>query len=364
MSNADLFTSHSLGPLQLPNRMVMAPMTRFRAHEDGTPLPLVADYYAQRASAGLLITEGIWPSRGGQSDWRLPGLETQAHVVGWRRVTEAVHAAGGRIFAQLMHGGRKGHPLARIDGSVPAGPSAVPEPGPVHIPGGRKADSVVPRTMSLADIRTVLDDYAEAARHAIEAGFDGVELHGANSYLIHQFLADNTNLRQDAYGGSVAGRIRFAVEAVEAVAGAIGAERTALRISPGNPQFGMAESDPAPVYRALVDAIDSAGLVYLHLTDNARYPALDDLRPRWSGPLIANVGENGEATTREAGEKVLADGRADLVSYGRAFIANPDLPLRFATGAPLNTIDERHLYTHGSEGYTDYPLMSAAPSGG
>ncbi|MGO4749183.1 alkene reductase, partial [Streptomyces sp. 2MCAF27] len=163
---------------------------------------------------------------------------------------------------------------------------------------------------------------------------------------------------------SVAGRIRFAVEAVEAVAGAIGAERTALRISPGNPQFGMAEADPAPVYRALVGAIDSAGLAYLHLTDNACYPALDDLRPRWSGPLIANVGENGEATTWEAGEKVLADGRADLVSYGRAFIANPDLPQRFAAGAPLNTIDERHLYSHGPEGYTDYPLMSAARSGG
>ncbi|MBA2949804.1 alkene reductase [Streptomyces himalayensis] len=356
MTNTALLSPHSLGSLQLPNRIVMAPMTRFRADEDGTPLRIVADYYAQRASSALIITEGIWPSRRGQSGWRIPGLETQAHVAGWRQVTAAVHGAGGRIFAQLMHGGRKGHPLGRIDGSVPAGPSAVPEPEPVYVRGGDKAQPVVPRVMSRADIRTALDDYASAARHAIEAGFDGVELHGANSYLIHQFLADNTNLRKDAYGGSITNRIRFAVEAVEAVAGAIGAERTALRVSPGNPQFGMSEADPAPLYRALVDALGNAGLAYLHLTDNDVYPALDDLRPRWPGLLIANVGENREATTREAGEQVLQEGRADLVSYGRAFIANPDLPRRFATGAPLNIVDGRHLYTHGAEGYTDYPL--------
>ncbi|NBM20754.1 alkene reductase [Streptomyces sp. GC420] len=357
MTNAALLSPYSLGALHLPNRVVMAPMTRYRAAEDGTPLPLVAEHYAQRASAGLIVTEGIWPSRRGQSGWRIPGLESARHIEGWRAVTDAVHAAGGRIFAQLMHGGRQGHPLSRIDGSVPAGPSAVPEPGPVHVRDGGKADPVVPRVMTHADIRTALDDYARAAVNAIEAGFDGVELHGANSYLIHQFLADNTNLRQDAYGGTVPGRIRFAAEAVEAVAGAVGAERTALRLSPGNPQFGMEEADPAPVYRALLDAIAGTGLAYLHLTDDDRYPALDDLRPRWPGPLVANVGENREPTTRRAGEEVLRSGRADLVSYGRAFIANPDLPLRFATGAALNTFDAEYLYTHGAEGYTDYPAL-------
>ncbi|WP_043626034.1 alkene reductase [Nonomuraea candida] len=353
-----LLTPYALGTLRLPNRIVMAPMTRFRAHEDGTPLPIVADYYAQRAGAGLIITEGIWPSRRGQAGWRMPGLETAAHVRGWRRVTDAVHAAGGRIFAQLMHGGRHGHPLSRLAADIPAGPSPVPVPGPVHVRDGGKADPVVPRAMTRADIRQAVDDHVSAARNAMAAGFDGVELHGANSYLIHQFLADNTNRRDDEYGPrSVEDRIRFPLEVVHAVAGAIGAHRTALRLSPGNPQAGMTEADPGPVYRSLATAIDGLGLAYLHLTDNDRYPALADLRPRWHGTLIANVGENRAATGKAAGEAVLAAGRADLVSYGRAFLANPDLPARFAQDAPLNAIDQAHLYTHGSAGYTDYPRL-------
>ncbi|MFD9908479.1 alkene reductase [Streptomyces sp. NPDC059063] len=361
--NSSLLSPHT-GPFgPLANRMVMAPMTRHRAEEDGTPPPLAAEYYAQRASAGFIVTEGIWPSSRGQSGWRIPGLETAAHVEGWRRVTEAVHAAGGLIVAQLMHGGRQGHPLSRIDGDIPAGPSAVPEPSPVHVRDGGKAESVTPRVMTLDDIRTAVDDYVAAARNAIAAGFDGVELHGANSYLIHQFLADNTNLRDDAYGrGSIENRIRFAVEVVRAVADAIGAERLGLRLSPGNPQFGMYEADPAPVYRALLDELDGLGLAYLHLTDNDTYPALDDLRPRWSGTLIANVGENGDPTTKEAGEAVLAAGRADLVSYGRGFLANPDLPRRFAEGAPLTAVDEKHLYTLGPVGYTDYPSLELQTS--
>ncbi|MGV9882273.1 alkene reductase [Streptomyces sp. NPDC003006] len=363
MTNTTILAPYSAGPLgPLPNRMVMAPMTRLRATADGTPLPVVADYYAQRASAGLIVTEGIWPSSRGQSGWRYPGIETAAHIEGWRRVTDAVHAAGGRIYAQLMHGGRHGHPLSRVDGDVPAAPSAVlVDPSRVHVPGG-KADALTPREMSLEDIRTAVQDFVDAARNAIEAGFDGVELHGANSYLIHQFLADNSNLRDDAYGrGSVADRIRFAVEVVRAVADAIGAERLGLRLSPGNPQFGMAEADPGPVYRALLDEIDGLGLAYLHLTDNDRYPALTDLRPHWHGTLVANVGENGDPTTREAGEAVLASGVADLVSYGRGFLSNPDLPERFAAGAPLQEIDEAHLYGEGAEGYTDYPSLGGRP---
>ncbi|MFE6164083.1 alkene reductase [Streptomyces sp. NPDC056486] len=364
MTNTSLLAPYSASPIgHLPNRIVMAPMSRHRATEDGTPLPVVADHYAQRASAGLIVTEGIWPSSRGQSGWRFPGLETAAHIEGWRRVTEAVHAAGGRIYAQLMHGGRHGHPLSRIDEDVPAAPSAVlVDPSRVHVRDGGKADPVTPREMSLDDIHTAIKDFADAARNAVAAGFDGVELHGANSYLIHQFLADNSNLRTDAYGrGSVADRIRFAVEVVRAVADAIGAERLGLRLSPGNPQFGMTETDPGPVYRALLDEIDGLGLAYLHLTDNASYPALTDLRPHWHGLLIGNVGENGDPTTREAGEAVLAEGLADLVSYGRAFISNPDLPERFAAGAPLQEIDTAHLYTHGAEGYTDYPFMEREP---
>ncbi|MCI3224639.1 alkene reductase [Streptomyces sp. NP-1717] len=357
MTKTTLLAPYSLGPLHLPNRMVMAPMTRYRAAVDGTPLPVVAEYYAQRAGAGLIVSEGIWPSSRGQSGWRLPGLETAAHIEGWRAVTDAVHGAGGRIVAQLMHGGRHGHPLSRIDGDVPRGPSAVRVPGPVHVRDGGKADPLPPREMTRDDIRQAVDDHARASANAMAAGFDGVELHGANSYLIHQFLADNTNLRTDGYGGTTEGRIRLPVELVTAVADTIGAGRTGLRLSPGNPQFGMAEADPAPVYRALLDTVNPLGLLYLHLTDNDDYPALADLRPRWHGPLIANVGENHDPTTREAGERVLADGLGDLVSYGRSFIANPDLPERFASGAPLNAIDERHLYTHGAEGYTDYPAL-------
>lgn len=367
MENTTLLSPYSLGPLRLPNRMVMAPMTRYRAAEDGTPLPVVAEYYAQRASAGLIVTEGIWPSSRGQSGWRLPGLETGAHIEGWRSVTEAVHAAGGRIMAQLMHGGRKGHPLCRIDADIPRGPSAVPAPGPVYVRDGSKADAVVPGEMTIDDIRQAVEDHVVAAGNAIAAGFDGVELHGANSYLMHQFLADNTNRRTDAYGGTVEGRIRFPIELVTAVANAVGVGRTALRLSPGNPQFGMAEADPAPVYRALLDSVDGLGLMYLHLTENDRYSALADLRPRWSGPLVANVGENHDQTTHEAGEAVIAAGLADLVSYGRSFISNPDLPERFAVGASLNSIDERRLYTHGSEGYTDYPTLRqrvSAPAAG
>ncbi|MEY9211843.1 alkene reductase [Thermobifida halotolerans] len=364
MRTTPLLTPYRLGPLHLPNRIVMAPMTRFRAAEDGTPQPIVADYYAQRAGAGLIITEGIWPSRRGQSGWRIPGLQTPEHVRGWRVVTDAVHAAGGRIFAQLMHGGRIGHPLARLSGDVPAGPSAVAAPGPLRLRGGAKADPPTPRTMTREDIRQAVLDHVAAARNAVAAGFDGVELHGANSYLIHQFLADNTNLRDDEYGPATpAGRVRFPVEVLTAVADAVGAERTGLRLSPGNPQAGMVENDPAPVYRSLLAALDGLGLAYLHLTDNDRYPALADLRPRWHGPLIANVGENRAPTTRRDGESVLASGSADLVSYGRAFIANPDLPERFARGAPLNTVDRAHLYTPGPRGYTDYPALEEAAAG-
>ncbi|MDT0541261.1 alkene reductase [Streptomyces lonegramiae] len=349
-----LLTPYTSAALRLPNRLVMAPMTRFRAKEDGTPLPVVAEYYAQRAAAGLIVTEGIWPHRRGQSGWRMPGLETEDHAEGWRAVTDAVHARSGRIFAQLMHGGRQGHPRSRLLGDLPAGPSAVAVPGPLHVKDG-KVEAPTPRTMTTDDIRVAVDDHVNAARNALRAGFDGVELHGANSYLIHQFLADNTNLRSDGYGKD---RARFAVELVEAVASAVGAHRLGLRLSPGNPQFGMVERDPGPVYRPLVEALNPLGLAYLHLTDNDNYPALADLRPRWTGTLIANVGENHAPTTREQGEGVVTEGHADLVSYGRAFLAHPDLPARIAADAPLTTpIDTEHLYTNGARGYTDYPTL-------
>ncbi|KAB8164669.1 alkene reductase [Streptomyces sp. 3MP-14] len=352
---------HSPGGITLPNRLVMAPMTRYRGTEDGRPQPIVATYYAQRASAGLIVTEGLWPSARGQSGWRIPGLATAEHAAAWRAVTDAVHAAGGRIFAQLMHGGRLGHPEGRIDGSLPAGPSIVTAPEKIVLRDGSRQPAARPREMTEDDIDLAVADHVTAAQLAVgPAGFDGVEIHGANSYLSHQFLADNTNLRTDRWGGSPANRRRFPLRLVRAVADAVGGARVALRLSPGNPQFGMAESDPGPVYRPLVEALNELGLAYLHLTDNDRYPALADLRPRWSGTLVANVGENGPPTTREQGEALVSTGRADLVSYGRAFLANPDLPARFAAGAELNEVDPTHLYGWGPEGYTDYPSLPPA----
>jgi N-ethylmaleimide reductase len=355
-----LLTEYHDHPLDLPNRIVMSPMTRLRSLPDGSPTSDVADYYAQRATAGLIVTEGIWPHSTGQSEAWVPGLQTPAHVAAWRRVTEAVHARGGRIFAQLMHGGRKGHPLARIDGSWPAGPSAVLDDDRVHLIDGGKADPITPAALDRAGIAAAVEHYAAAARNAMDAGFDGVEIHGANSYLLHQFLADNTNLRDDEYGGSIVNRMRLPLAVVDAVTGAIGAERTAIRLSPGNPQFNMSEADPGPLYRALVAELDRRGLAYLHLTDDDRYPALRDLRPRWHGTLIANIGENREPTTAAGAEQVLRAGLADLVSFGRSFISNPDLVHRIRYDLPLAPIREEFLYGRTAEGYSDYPNWTAA----
>lgn len=355
-----LLTEYRTPKLATPNRIVMAPMTRLRSQPDGAPTQDVVDYYAQRATAGLIVTEGLWPHSTGQSEAWSPGLQTDRHVAAWREVTSAVHAAGGRIFAQLMHGGRKGHPLARIDGSWPAGPSAVLDAGRVHLIAGGKADPITPAAYDRAGITAAIEQHAVAARNAIEAGFDGVEIHGANSYLIHQFLADNTNLRTDEFGGSHANRMRVPLAIVDAVAGEIGAHRTAIRLSPGNPQFNMVEADPGPLYRALVTELDRRDLAYLHLIDNDDYPALTDLRPRWHGTLIANIGENRAPTSAAGAEDVLARGLADLVSFGRAFIANPDLVHRITHDLPLATVREELLYGRTAAGYSDYPPHAAS----
>ncbi|WP_067651275.1 oxidoreductase [Nocardia harenae] len=363
-----LLTEYRTAHLTLPNRVVLAPMTRLRSHPDGSPTAAVADFYAQRAAAGLIVTEGIWPHSTGQSEAWVPGLQTPAHVAAWRAVTAAVHARGGRIVAQLMHGGRKNHPLGRIDGSHPAGPSAVLDPDPVHLIAGGKAAPIVPAALTRDEIRALPAQFAAAARNAVAAGFDGVELHGANSYLLHQFLADNTNLRTDEYGGSIANRLRAPLAVVDAVAAAIGAHRTAIRLSPGNPQFHMAEADPAPLYRALVAELDRRELAYLHLTDNDRYRALADLRPRWHGTLIGNIGENRAPTDAAGAEAVLRAGHADLISFGRAWIANPDLVHRISHGLPLAAIRDELLYGRDARGYSDYPEFAAtgapAPANG
>ncbi|CAL9484048.1 N-ethylmaleimide reductase [Nocardiopsis dassonvillei] len=349
-----LLTPHDLSGLTLPNRVVMAPMTRLRADRDGVPTPLMAEYYRQRAGAGLIVSEGIAPEPGGRIHPLQPGLDTAGQIEAWRPVTGGVHAAGGRIFAQIMHGGRNSHPANLPGDRTPVAPSAVAAPGRVHTLGG-KADPVAPRALTARQARDLAEGHAEAARRALRAGFDGIEIHGANSYLVHQFLADGTNLRTDRYGGSVAGRIRFAVEAVEAAADAIGAHRVGLRISPGNPEGGMVERDPAPVYRALLAALAPLGLAYLHVSDDPRYPALDDLRPRWAGTLVGNTGEHVE-TTQESATALVASGRADLVSVGRPYIFNPDVVERIAAGVAWTPIRGKdYHYGSGPHGYVDLP---------
>jgi N-ethylmaleimide reductase len=351
MTLTPLLNPYASTRLNLPNRIAMAPMTRGRADDEtGVPHPLAATYYAQRAAAGLIITEGTWPVFLGKGGPGIPGLATREQVLGWRGVTDAVHALGGRIFAQLWHVGRISHPKT-LNGATPLAPSPVRPAGLVHIASG-KAEYVAPRAMTVEEIAETVEGFAAAARNAIAAGFDGVELHGANGYLIHQFLADNTNLRTDAYGGPVTNRIRFALEAVEAVAAAVGPERVAIRLTPGNSENDVAEADPAAIYHPLVGELDRLGLAYLHISEKGTYPALEEMRPRWSGTLIGNY-DPPTPTDQALGESLLTRGLADVVAFGRLFIANPDLPARLATGAPLKIAPESVHYVGGAHGYVD-----------
>ncbi|MFD8719691.1 alkene reductase [Streptomyces sp. NPDC059629] len=347
-------------PIDLPghrlaNRIAMAPMTRSRAAEGGLPTALTAEYYAQRASAGLIVTEGIQPSVVGQGYPDTPGLHSAEQIAAWRTVTDAVHAAGGRIFAQIMHSGRIGHPDLLPDGLVNVAPSAVAASGQVYTHEGPK-DFVEPRELTEDEIHATVADYAAAARAAVEAGFDGVELHGANGYLIHQFLAPGSNRRTDGWGGSPAGRIRFAVETVKAVVEAIGAERTGLRLSPGNPLNDMDEPEPEPTYTALVDALEPLGLAYVHVMEVPGHRELTTaLRKRFSGVFVLNPATEGP-TGPEALELV-EDGTADVISYGQLFLANPDLPARLKAGGPFNAANPATFFGGGAEGYTDYPAL-------
>ncbi|MCP3821312.1 alkene reductase [Streptomyces sp. A3M-1-3] len=344
----------------LANRIAMAPMTRSRAYGPGnSPTDSNAAYYAQRASAGLIITEGVQPSVLGQGYPDTPGLHSDEQIAGWRKVTDAVHAAGGRIFAQIMHTGRIGHPVLLPGGLVPVGVSPVAAAGQVYTHEGPK-DFIVPRELPDAEIHATIGEFASAARNAIEAGFDGVELHGANGYLIHQFLAPNTNLRTDAWGGSVEGRIRFAVEVAKAVAAEIGADRTGLRISPTNPYNDIDEQDAEPTYTALVEALEPLGLAYLHVVEAG--PELRELalalRKRFTGTFILNPATEGPTGADTLG--LIEDGTADIVAFGALFLANPDLPARLAAGGPYNTPDPATFFGGDDSGYLDYPTLQAS----
>ncbi len=345
----------SLSGTPLTNRIVMAPMTRSRAGDDGAPTDLVVEYYAQRASAGLIVTEGIQPSAVGQGYPNTPGLHSAGQIAAWRKVTDAVHAAGGRIFAQLMHAGRIGHPTLLPDGLVNVGASPVPAQGQVYTHEG-PLDYITPRELTGDEVRATVGEFAAAARGAIEAGFDGVELHGANGYLIHQFLAPGSNHRTDEWGGSVENRIRFAVETVKAVVAEIGAARTGIRLSPGNPFNDIQEPEPEPTYTALVAALEPLGLAYLHITEVGEIRELTlALRKRFSGTFILNPATEGP--TGPESLTLIEDGIADLVAFGRLFLANPDLPARLRAGGPFNEPDAATLYGGDAKGYTDYPAL-------
>ena len=359
MTNA--FEPAAIGSLRLRNRIVMAPMTRSRANGTRATADM-ATYYAQRASAGLIITEGIQPSAIGQGYPRTPGLHTAGQVESWRTVTHAVHAAGGTIVAQLMHTGRIGHPStteAVGHGALtPVGPSAVRAAGQILTPVGLQ-DHVVPLELSEDAITATIADFVRAARNAIAAGFDAVELHGANGYLLHQFLSTNTNLRTDRWGGRPENRIRFAVEVARAVADAIGADRTGLRISPNNGLGDTAEADYAVVYRLLVAELDRLGLAYLHLVEAGDPSLTPVIRAVWSGALILNAATP-DPLDHPRRLDLVAEHRTDLVSFGRLFIANPDLVTRLATGAELTLPDLSKAYGGDHNGYTDYPALSDA----
>jgi N-ethylmaleimide reductase len=356
-----LFDPVSVRSLPLRNRTAMSPMTRSRAVEASTPNALMATYYAQRATAGLIITEGTSPSPNGLGYARIPGLFNAAQVAGWKLVTDAVHAQGGKIVIQLMHTGRVTHVANLPAGAEVVGPVDGACPGEMYVDALGMQPHTPARAMTEADIAHAVGEYAQAARLAIEAGFDGIELHAANGYLIEQFLNANVNTRTDGYGGSIAGRNRFALEVARATASAIGAERVGIRLSPHGVFNGTGPfADVDAQYLALVQELSALGLMYVHVLDHSAMgaPAVPAelkaaLRAAFDGPFILAGGFD-----TASAEQALAAGQADLIAFGRPFLSNPDLVARMQSGAPLNAPDFGTFYTPGEQGYTDYPALA------
>ena len=353
-----LFSPAELGRLELSNRVVMAPLTRIRAEADGTPTELMKEYYAQRASFGMIITEGTWPVQEGRTWGRQPGIETGRHVAAWREITDEVHARGGRIVMQVMHGGRISHPELSGTGRIVA-PSAIASPNPIRISSG-KVDAPVPHALTGEEIPEVIAQIVAGARNAMAAGMDGVQVHGANGYLIHEFLAPSTNTRTDAYGGSPANRARFAVEALTAVADAIGPENTGLRLSPEHNIQGALENDRADVlatYLALAEGVAGLDLAHVEIVHHEPEGELvQALRDAFGAPLILNTGFS-RFSTRETAFGLIDRAGADAVSVGRSALANPDLVQRWREDGPLNDPDPETYYGGGAQGYTDYPVL-------
>lgn len=354
-----LFDPVTLGAIHAPNRILMSPLTRGRAGRDGVPGELMATYYAQRASAGLIISEAVGISREGLGWPYAPGLWDSAQVDGWAHVTDAVHAAGGRIVAQLWHMGRLVHPS--LGGAAPVSASATTGPGLAHTYEGKQPYAEA-RALPAPEIARVVDDYARAARHARAAGFDGVQLHGANGYLIDQFLRDSTNLRDDDYGGSIVNRLRLLGEVVDALGAEIGGDQVSVRLSPNGEVQGCNDSDHVALFTAAAALLETKGIGWLELREGRRdgsfvptsaEPVAQAMRTRYTGALVLN----GDYDLAMAADRVGA-GEAEAISFGRAWIANPDLVARFASEATLNAPDPKTFYSHGPEGYTDYAAMA------
>ena len=351
------FTPVRLGRYTLPNRLVMAPMTRSRARFDGTPGDLAAEYYAQRASVGLIVSEGTQPSDDGQGYLATPGIYTPAHIAGWKKVTKAVHDKGGRIFIQIMHAGRMSHPDNTPHHRQAVAPSAIaPGTGSQMFTATGMQDIPTPRALTSEEVRQTVADFRHAARAAIEAGADGIEIHGANGYLVQQFLAPSANTRTDQYGGSIADRARFAIEVATAIAEEIGADRTAIRLSPGITMWGIDEGAEGPaLYRYLVAELDRLGLAYLHILHGGNEQLVGDIRALWKQSLIVNRPGRPRA---QIGADV-ASGLADLEAYGQMVLANPDFVTRLKTGTPMNEADRASFFGGTAQGYTDYPALEA-----
>jgi len=361
MANIDILSPFTLGPLTLPNRVVMAPMTRNRAGTGNIPMPLNATYYAQRASAGLIVSEATQISPQGVGYPGTPGIHSDEQIAGWKLVTDAVHAAGGRIYLQLWHVGRISHPSLQPDGALPISAVPIAPAGQAMTYDGMKP-FVTPRALGTAEIAGIVEDFRRGARNARQASFDGVELHGANGYLIDQFLRDGSNKRADRYGGSALNRARLLIETTEAIVGEWGADRVGVRLAPTAPFNDMADSNPAATFSAAVDEINRFGLAYLHIVEpiagdpvpSGEMPDIRFFRKIWRGPLIGNKGYD-----LARANAVIRDGAADLVSFAALFLANPDLPERFRQGGPFNPPDRKTFYGGEAAGYTDYPAIGA-----
>lgn len=356
----DLFAPLQLGAVLTPNRIYLAPLTRCRAEPGNVPCDLNAEYYRQRASGGLLIAEATSVSPRGYGYPNTPGIFNDAHVAGWRKVTNAVHDAGGLIFLQLWHVGRISHPTFQPSGAAPVAPSAVKPKGQVFT-GTEMADYVTPRALEREEIPEIIAEYAHGAAAAKAAGFDGVEIHNANGYLLDQFLRDATNLRTDEYGGSVENRARLTLEVTAAVVNVFGADRVGIRFSPGGVFNDMRDSNPLHTFGYVLEQLSPLQLAYAHITgvtaQDVAHGAVTgigprELRPKYKGNVIANGG-----FTLESGNQALKEGWADAVAFGVPFLANPDLPERLRTGAPLNEADPSTFYAPGAKGYTDYPFL-------